>query len=420
MGVQPGQLTDLLGFSVNFTKLQEVLSQLLNSASEQDAAIKLLREDLASSEGRLAVQDAALGELRAQQELRSEASEARFRDLGFAVGEMRQASEQKGKMMESSAVDALLQEHLRPLLAELGPLPQRLAALEAAAALAEAAVAKADDLAVHMEASAVRFAQAEAALEALAAQLQEHRAHSEQAMAKVVALDHVPRSLEDLSSKVAAGAAGPALEEQGRRLEAALERLRGLEERVEAASSARAALDILETNLLSAQAEAQRLGDEFAVLAAKVSGDEQTLAALQGMHAADVRRLDAGLQKAQADLGSKALLEKLQADLSKLTGRLNMLAGQLDRFLSHGSAAVSNCLCCSSKTPGIQNKILVGTDGKTYFQGSGGRMTDLGRLSTGLPANLLVPRRKTVNRGAERGAVRPSSELRPSASAGAF
>merc|ERR1712217_276651 len=84
----------------------------------------------------------------------------------------------------------------------------------------------------------------------------------------------------------------------------------------------------------------------------------------------------------------------MAADSAKMREELAALQGQMEDFNDKGSSATARCLVCFSRRAQNPNKIVVGTDGKTYFQTAGGQV-NLGRLGIpGMSSSMNVPGRK--------------------------
>mmetsp|Transcript_77193 Transcript_77193/g.200886 ORF Transcript_77193/g.200886 Transcript_77193/m.200886 type:complete len:431 (-) Transcript_77193:285-1577(-) len=429
MGVQPVPLDDLLGFSLSYSKLQDLLKQLITNANEQDAAIQSLRDDATKSgqdlEQRLANQDASIAQLKTQ--------------VSDATSTIDQAlSEAASQAQQGAQLEERLASRLQPLekeLQRLGPLEQRLhvvesksedveksigdveKSIEATRAAQVTLVDAAKAMAEETHSLGARAEHTEKALDALTSQFQRQASATAQLaemQAKLSVVDKLQQTAESLTANV---------DGMSKALVSAEQRLGSQEERLDGVAQ-ELCFDELRALCNEARAESGRIGELCGDLDKKVAGCCDDLTKQQAEYSKDLQRLDEGIRAAKADSGSRALIEslskKINTDLSSVKGKLDGVSGQLDEFMTKGSAAVARCLCCYTKTSAKQPQFLVGTDGKSYMRGVTGEKIDFGRLNTNLPANLLVPAK-----GAGRRVLSPvkSGRARPmtaSASAGAL
>merc|ERR1712039_143092 len=137
-----------------------------------------------------------------------------------------------------------------------------------------------------------------------------------------------------------------------------------------------------------------QLGDKMTSVETEVTVGLEDLTRKEAADAEAIKRLEDGLRKVAAESGLRGVIEDLKKKLAAQSAELESLQAQMGDFMDKGSSATARCLVCYSRRAQNPNKIVVGTDGKTYFQTSGGQV-NLGRLNApGLSQSMNVPSRK--------------------------
>lgn len=390
-------MDDLLGLNITFSKLQDLLKQLIANANDQEAAIKLLTDESAkqqeSLELRLAAQDAVVAQVKAQ----AEGSAAK---LDEAVSKVE--ASQAGLANIDERLDECLEKRLKPVEQRLTPLERRVSDLEAkepevskSLEALETALAGLGKTASALEARADKAegqiaAQAKEASKAQAS-AKERLAELEDTVGSLVKLEEITEglanSLDSLKESVdQVDSRTRAQEEQLTKLPPGLDdALQDLETFKAQCTEAKAA----------SEAASEALDKRLSELDAKVKSDIEGLAKKESADAAAIKRLEDAVRAVQANSNLRGMIEalaaKMESDMGPLRRQLNELTARLNAFLDKGASATANCLCCGGTRATKHNKFMTGTDGKTYFRSANGDTVNLGRLASSMSSNLIVP-----------------------------
>mmetsp|Transcript_1028 Transcript_1028/g.2646 ORF Transcript_1028/g.2646 Transcript_1028/m.2646 type:complete len:431 (-) Transcript_1028:29-1321(-) len=399
MGVQPVPLDDLIGMSVTFTKLQELLKQLISSSNDQDAAIQQLRDDAdktrQSLEQRLGEQDVAVAEVRAKVDASADEVQKAVAQAEASRSEL--VGQTEAMRSQAAALEAKLAGSLGSV-EEL--LATRLAPLEASAAAAQAQQTQAREL-LESRLAATEAARSEA-VRGLEAQFAEAARARERSDAEANS------RLAEMRTTIGA------VSEQQKHMEGGLAELKSTasEDLAKLQDMQRELAQVGELRALCEEAStAAREAGETASAAARDAGEgtEARLAALEaqlksGLEGLDariaadgvaVKKLEDAVRGVQSGSNLRnlveALAQKMDAEMGPLKRQLDDITAQLNDFLSKGASATANCLCCGGMRSTVRDKFVTGTDGKTYFKASGGDVINLGRIpsASNLPTAMI-------------------------------
>lgn len=357
-------LDDLLGYS----KLQDLLSTIIGSVNDQDETVaKVLNElqvEAARNTQKLNEQDLLLEQMRSQVE--------------SAVGRIDQAV---------SAQERALEERV-------SPLEQRMQQLEAQ----QQGMAK-------LEAGLKAVEQRQEPVEARVSKLESTQKSSHEQIADIeVKLSGLAGTVDDLQRQLTK--ATGSLTETVTGMQASLskheEQLAQLTESLE---TLRKGLDAVQTECtmgLAAGVEKDtQLGEKITTVESEVTVGLEELTRKEAADAEAIKRLEDALRKVAQESGLRGLIDELKKKLAAQAEQLAGLTGQMAAFDDKGSSGTARCLSCYSKRAQNPNKIVVGSDGKTYFQTSGGQV-NLGRLGGQGMSNTNVPGRNRSPNGGGR------------------
>lgn len=345
----PVNLGDLFGFS----KLQDVLTLIIENQNSQDAAMQKLRSELDGAVNRLDGQDAIVDQVRAE----SVASCKAVDECVVAQAALKLTQDTMGQKLEARIVpleqkmlelEALLQAQLQALSATDG----RLKALQTWQADQNAKSSDADDRAKEIEASLSKLkAQMDMEVSALAERITK------------VEEERLPPIEEKLL----------AYEEQFKEVKETMNQTNiSLEQaKVEAVAGDKA----VDARLTTASAELNGAIEQLRDALSKSANAEE----IQKM-AEEVKRLDAQVRELRSNQGGQAQLrqmldalsDKEASDAHRLTKEVNILQNRLGSFLDKGAASTVRCLSCFDRRSQLTNTIVVGSDGKTYLKSADG------------------------------------------------
>jgi len=352
----PVNLGDLFGFS----KLQDVLTLIIENQNSQDAAMQELRSELDGAVNRLDGQDAIVDQVRAESVASCKAvdecvvAQAALKLTQDTMGQKLEARivPLEQKMLDSAKtlkeLEALLQAQLQALSATDG----RLKALQAWQADQNAKSSDADDRAKEIEASLSKLkAQMDMEVSALAERITK------------VEEERLPPIEEKLL----------AYEEQFKEVKETMNQTNiSLEQaKVEAVAGDKA----VDARLTTASAELNGAIEQLRDALSKSANAEE----IQKM-AEEVKRLDAQVRELRSNQGGQAQLrqmldalsDKEASDAHRLTKEVNILQNRLGSFLDKGAASTVRCLSCFDRRSQLTNTIVVGSDGKTYLKSADG------------------------------------------------
>lgn len=356
MGIQRASAE--ITVALSYGKLQDILDQLVASANEQDASIRLLREDAVKSGQREAAHGAAIAEMKAQ-----------VADAATRAAQAQQAAERSAAVAAAQVEVAAAQaQHAQQQLAEqldqrVGPLQQRLRGAEGKQ--------------LEMERS---LAAAQGALAEQGAQLRRLR--------EALGVSHGDVS-EELQEELAREAP-TSLAQRLSGLEAKVTALSSLEPSV---SGLRAAADEATAVLGHHEEELKRLSE-----AAQVTGDSGLEAAggaggqsiaeegvaeaprsrrpsgalddrLAESLARDMQRTSEELRRQADETG--AVGQRLDSELARIRADLAELAKCLHDLLDRGASATAKCLSCHTSRKQFEHPLVTGSDGKVYPRNPG-------------------------------------------------
>jgi len=352
----PVNLGDLFGFS----KLQDVLTLIIENQNSQDAAMQELRSELDGAVNRLDGQDAIVDKVRAESVASCKAvdecvvAQAALKLTQDTMGQKLEARivPLEQKMLDSAKtlkeLEALLQAQLQALSATDG----RLKALQAWQADQNAKSSDADNRAKEIEASLSKLkAQMDMEVSALAERITK------------VEEERLPPIEEKLL----------AYEEQFKEVKETMNQTNiSLEQaKVEAVAGDKA----VDARLTTASAELNGAIEQLRDALSKSANAEE----IQKM-AEEVKRLDAQVRELRSNQGGQAQLrqmldtlsDKEASDAHRLTKEVNILQNRLGSFLDKGAASTVRCLSCFDRRSQLTNTIVVGSDGKTYLKSADG------------------------------------------------
>lgn len=356
----PVNLGDLFGFS----KLQDVLTLIIENQNSQDAAMQELRSELDGAVNRLDGQDAIVDQVRAESVASCKAvdecvvAQAALKLTQDTMGQKLEARivPLEQKMLDSAKtlkeLEALLQAQLQASQAWQIEADGRLKALQAWQADQNAKSSDADDRAKEIEASLFKLkAQMDMEVSALAERITK------------VEEERLPPIEEKLL----------AYDEQFKEVKETMNQTNiSLEQaKVEAVAGDKA----VDARLTTASAELNGAIEQLRDALSKSANAEE----IEKM-AEEVKRLDAQVRELRSNQGGQAQLrqmldalsDKEASDAHRLTKEVNILQNRLGSFLDKGAASTVRCLSCFDRRSQLTNTIVVGSDGKTYLKSADG------------------------------------------------